>query len=341
MEENTNQNKEKIDFVIAWVDGSDEEWIKEKNKYKKAGKEDATNGKIRYRDWNQLKYWFRGVEKYAPWVNNIYFVTCGQKPEWLNENHPKLKLVNHTDYLNEKYLPTFSANPIELNFHKINGLSEKFVYFNDDMFLINPTKEEDFFKCGLPCDYYAETPLRMFGNSDAFSYMIANDLGVINTYFKKNGSIVHRIFTGTSIKYEPKANLKTIFMNLYRTYSAFDIQHIPSSFLKSTYEEVWDKEGELLDKVSCNKFRTKEDVNQYIFKYWQLCSNKFYPRRKNWGHFFVMEDETQEVIKAIHGKKYKTICINDSDSITDFEKVKNEINKAFEVKFTNKSAFEK
>ena len=150
-----------IDFVIAWVDGSDKTWQESKAKYDTKNKNE-NNGVVRYRDWDELKYWFRGVEKYAPWVNKIYFVTCGQKPKWLDENNPKLVLVNHKDYMKEDYLPTFSANPIELNFHRIKGLSEHFVYFNDDMFIINPVKEEDFFKKGLPCDSYCESPLFMY-----------------------------------------------------------------------------------------------------------------------------------------------------------------------------------
>lgn len=336
-----DSKKEKIDFVIAWVDGSDEEWSREKEKYKKPGKEDSTNSKIRYRDWDQLKYWFRGVEKYAPWVNNIYFVTCGQKPEWLNENHPKIKLVNHKDYMDEKYLPTFSANPIELNFHKIDGLSEQFVYFNDDMFLVNPVKEEDFFKNGLPCDYYAEVPLVMYGAGDPFSYMMVNDSEFINKYFNKKYSLKQGMFDYINIKYGLKTILKNIFMFQYNHYSGFDTPHIPSSFLKSTYKEVWEKEEELLDKVSCNKFRSKEDVNQYVFKFWQLCSHKFYPRERQFGYCFVASDDSKEIIKGIKSKKYKTICINDSDFVNDFEKVKNEINQAFESKFPNKSSFEK
>ena len=126
-----------IDFVIPWVDGSDLEWRKSKNKYSGKIDEPVDITDARYRDWDILKYWFRGVEKYAPWVHKIYFVTCGQKPDWLNENHDKLVLVNHEDYIPHEYLPTFSANPIELNFHRIKNLSEHFVYFNDDTFIIN------------------------------------------------------------------------------------------------------------------------------------------------------------------------------------------------------------
>lgn len=135
-----------IDFVIPWVDGSDPEWRKSKNKYSGKIDEPVDITDARYRDWDILKYWFRGVEKYAPWVHKIYFVTCGQKPDWLNENHEKLILVNHEDYIPREYLPTFSANPIELNFHRIKNLSEHFVYFNDDVFITSKVEPEVFFK---------------------------------------------------------------------------------------------------------------------------------------------------------------------------------------------------
>ena len=70
-----------IDFVITWVDGNDPAWIAERKKYNsKSGDKSDT----RFRDWELLKYWFRGVEKYAPWVRKIHFVTWGHYPSWLN-----------------------------------------------------------------------------------------------------------------------------------------------------------------------------------------------------------------------------------------------------------------
>ena len=72
-------NKKEIDFVIAWVDGGDKEWQKEKQKYlaEFLGDESIIDqGDYRYRDWELLPYWFRAVEKYAPWVRKIHFVTC-------------------------------------------------------------------------------------------------------------------------------------------------------------------------------------------------------------------------------------------------------------------------
>lgn len=77
-------HNQEIDFVIAWVDGNDPEWRKEKQKYlaEFLGEEALIDqGDYRYRDWDILHYWFRAVEKYAPWVRKIHFVTCGQIPD--------------------------------------------------------------------------------------------------------------------------------------------------------------------------------------------------------------------------------------------------------------------
>ena len=72
-----------------WVDGSDPEWQQKKARYKGTPQQAAS---VRYRDWDILKYWFRAVETYAPWVRHIYFVADNQRPSWLNFDHPKLSL---------------------------------------------------------------------------------------------------------------------------------------------------------------------------------------------------------------------------------------------------------
>ena len=69
---------DKIDFVLPWVDGSDSAWIKQRNEY--LGIKNNQTQDSRFRDWENLQYWFRGVEKFAPWVNHIYFVTWGAYP---------------------------------------------------------------------------------------------------------------------------------------------------------------------------------------------------------------------------------------------------------------------
>ena len=87
-----------IDFVVTWVDMDDPEWKKQFHQY--SGKIDNRVNEVseaRFRDYGFLKYWFRGVEKFTPWVRKVHFVTSGQQPDWLNVDHPKLNLVSHED----------------------------------------------------------------------------------------------------------------------------------------------------------------------------------------------------------------------------------------------------
>lgn len=137
-----------IDIVIPWVDGGDPAWQKLHDSYT-AGKT-ADNTEARYRDWGTLPFWFRGISRYAPWVRTVHFVTWGHLPPWLNLSCPKLHVVKHEDYIPSQYLPTFSSHTIELNLHRIPGLAEHFLYFNDDVFLAAPTTPEDFFHRACP-----------------------------------------------------------------------------------------------------------------------------------------------------------------------------------------------
>ncbi len=109
------------------MDGSDPDWLAQRREYQ-PGRGELTPGESRYRDWDNLQYWFRGVEKFAPWVNKIYFVTWGHVPKWLNTAHEKIQIVKHEDFMAPAYLPTFNINSIELNLHRIKGLSEHFVF---------------------------------------------------------------------------------------------------------------------------------------------------------------------------------------------------------------------
>ena len=175
---------EKIDFVIPWVDGNDPEWQAQKDKYYQGEKNQNKNSA--YRDWNTLRFWFRGVEKYAPWVNRIHFITWGHIPQWLNINHPKLNIVKHTDFIPDDCLPTFSANSIELHINRIDALEEHFVYFNDDTFVLAPINIEDFFINGLPADSAILSATIPSVKNEIFTYILFNDLLLINANFNKD-----------------------------------------------------------------------------------------------------------------------------------------------------------
>ena len=326
---------EPIDFVICWVDGNDPEWQKQKNYYDTSQQTDSRE--IRYRDWDNLQYWFRGVEKYASWVNKIHFVTWGHLPQWLNTDHPKLNIVRHEDYIPKKYLPTFSARPIEVNLHRIKGLAEHFVFFNDDMFIIDKVKKTDFFKKGLPRD----TGVMDIGIKldDAHGSAVYNAIVLINKYFNKKDVIKQNPFKWYNLKYGSNL-IKTLLLTPWNYFTGFYTPHLPNAFLKSTFEEVWEKENELLELTSSHKFRTKLDLTQYIFKFWQLASGNFSPRR-NMGKAFDIGSDLNEIEEVIKKQKFKLICLNDSEKINNFELTKVKIQNSFEKLLGHKSNFEK
>ena len=146
--------QDKIDFVILWVDGSDPRWLKQKNEQLKL--QGANLPENRYRDYGTLMYLFRGIEKYASWVNKVYFITWGHIPDWMDINNEKLVIVKHEEFIPKEYLPTFNSNVIEMNLHRIENLSENFVLFNDDLFILNELLPTDFFENDLPKDMYIE-----------------------------------------------------------------------------------------------------------------------------------------------------------------------------------------
>lgn len=332
--------KNKIDFVLIWVDGSDKKWQEEKIKYS-SNPDSIKNDINRYRDWGLLKYWFRGVEKFAPWVNNVYFITCGHYPEWLNLNHPKLKFLKHEDYIPKEYLPTFNCNPIELNFHRIEGLSENFVYFNDDTFLIKNVSSEDFFKNNKPRYVAACDILNSKSDNDQFIHILLNDLSIINSNFDKRKAIMGNCFKWFNFRYGLPMCMKTLFLLPFKHFSNFVDLHIPSPLKKSTIKELWEKEKEVLEKTSSNKFRSLEDVNQYLFKWYDIARGNFESFNPQIGKYFSgVSDGFETICNAIEKQKYKMICFSDDLKI-DFESAKNQVSDAFEKILPEKSGFEK
>lgn len=329
---------EPIDFILTWVDGSDPEWQKERAQY--SGEEYTERASVHYRDWGVLKYWFRAVEAYAPWVNRIHFVTCGQTPNWLNIKHPKLHLVNHRDYMPEEYLPTFSANPIELNFHRIKGLAEQFVYFNDDTFLTAPTQPEDFFKNGLPCDSATFSALIPSVKGEVITYILFNDLLLINANFSKRQCLKGKLSKWLNLIYG-KDNLKTLYYLPISKFNGFVNPHLPNAFRKSTFEEVWKAESEYLDMVSRNRFRTKEDVNQYLMRYWRLVKGEFMPRSSKVGVCCTIGTANEIIKQHIIDKDIKLLCINDNSTLVDFFEQKKWIQELMETVFKEKCTYEK
>lgn len=136
----------KIDLVYLWVDGSDAKWRAKKNKaLKDAGRPPLKDDAIRFNDNDELRYSLRSAEKFAPWINHIFIVTDAQIPKWLNIKNPKITVVDQASIMPTSILPCFNSAVIEFHLTNIPGLSEHFIYANDDMFFGHKTGPEYFF----------------------------------------------------------------------------------------------------------------------------------------------------------------------------------------------------
>ena len=324
-----------IDFVITWVDGSDPVWQAERNKYvsEKQRARDDIAGDKRYSDNGLLRYWFRGIEQFTPWVRKIYFVTYGHLPEWLNLNHPKLNIVKHEDFLPEDYRPTFSSIPLNLNLHRINGLSERFVYFNDDMFLLKPCQEDLFFKNGLPRDMGVQDIIPASA-MEAYWYIVYNDVILLNKNFKKKESLSGQAAKWINPVYG-KNMLKNILLWKFPLFSGFYETHLPAGYLKSEYEEAWKNNFAVLDEASRHKTRSFADVNEYYIRFCQLVKGEFEPINKlKTGRYCSMK--SANLPEIITSGKYSYVCINDEFPGEPFNKV----DEAFRSILPNKSGFE-
>lgn len=336
-----------IDVVIPWVDPTDKEWQASKNKFlKDLNNDKVDNSENRFRDWDNFKYVFRGIDKFMPWVHKIYLITCGQVPDWMNkEADDRLVIVNHSDYIPKEYLPTFSSHPIELNLHRIKELSEHFIYLNDDYFVINETSPEDFFVDGLPCDYALEDPITP-DHKDIFNNILINNMVLLNSHYDRRTVLKEQKKKFYSMCDKKAFVTNMCFRPLKRNhFFGLHYSHLASNILKNTIEKVWTENREILEATSSHKFRNADDVNQFIFKNEQYVTGKFHPYNINrFGRAIQLDDTiegaVEDVCRIITDSGYKMICINDCN-IEDFDNTRTKINAALEKILPNPSVWER
>ena len=327
-----------IDFIVTWVDMDDPVWKEEFHRY--SGKIDNSVNELseaRFRDYGFLKYWFRGVEKFAPWVRKVHFVTSGQKPDWLNTKHPKLNQVSHKDYIPKQYLPVFNSNLIEIYMHKVPDLSEQFVYFNDDFFITNHLSSNQFFEHGLPKDIAA---FRKNTGFSQFEKMLKNNIRLINKHFDKKEVFKKDAWKWYHPSYGKKGRLNYL-LKYYNKFITLRTPHNAQPFLKSTFNDVWKYCEKELKEMSHHRFRSNKDLTPELFKTWQICSSNFIPYNPyQHSKMFPLMIRSKKAIKAVREQTYSLVCLNDSIYIRNYQKTMENIKRSFETILPEKSLFE-
>lgn len=292
-----------MDIVITYVNGLDPLWQKDYEQY--------TNIPIlekRFRDWGTLRYLLRGVEKNMPFIRKVHLIVAreSQVPEWINQE--KVHIVYHKDIIPNKYLPTFNSNTIEMFLHRISGLDEQFLYFNDDMFPVAPCQPEDFFRDGKAVIGFSK-------------HLLA--LGMFKQICKNSNDMAYL----AACRNTPLIYLRP--------------QHICSPMFKTTFEEVHYELGSIIDN-SLTRIRTKGNITQYVFLiYMYLCGkviNKKIPKK----HFSTAIVSASCLNKFILNPTRKLMCINDVKlSDKRYNKLRATVLEAFGIRFPEKSKFEK
>ena len=329
-----------IDFVVTWVDGADPAWRRERDSFASDGGFGCSEA--RFRDWGLLRYWFRGVERFAPWVDKVHFVTWGHLPPWLNAGHPKLRVVNHREFIPQEYLPTFNTNAIELNLHRIPGLSDRFAYFNDDVFLLRPAGPEFFFRDGLPCDFFCLDAPKFASNT--ISHIVGEDLAAVNDSF--TAAEIYRRNRWKMLA--PSLGFRRIRRNVAmrrlfkRFIPGFENRHSFLAFRKSTFEEVWSAMGDRLDATCRNRFRGRLDLSDWLMRYWRLAKGEYFcgsPGEFSCAHLTL----ENAVIWAgrIADRTYSVLCVNDNSLLSDFGTVRDTVSSALASILSDRCSFEK
>ena len=174
---------------------------------------------------------------------------------------------------------------------------------------------------------------------EGIPHIIVNNLCVLSDYFDFKLQFKKNLTKWINPRYG-KYMLSTLFLLPWKEFAGFYELHTPYSYLKETFREVWEKEEKYLEEVCEHKFRDDKDVNQWLMRYWQLANGNFVPRSPDFGKMYIINDDTTLILKDIEMNKHKTICINDSSKISNFEKTKSEVLRAFEKKFPQKSNYE-
>ena len=321
-----------IDLVYLWCEDNPQrqklrnEWKKKLGIMTNANTNglQATN-KGRFVSNDELKYSLRSVEKYAPWINKIYIVTDNQIPKWLNTKHPKIKIVDHKEIMPASARPNFNSAAIEFTIVNIPGLSEHFLYANDDMMFGDKVEPGDFFKDGKPIYVLNKKLPQEVEEDNNYAVVLNNSYEAVKQKFGDN----------PWIRRWPHHNIdpyiKTNILNTNRDF----------------------KEG--IEETMNSHFRSNKTIERQIYLYYSILTGNGYYKVQTRAGLYNLKSKLFGTFKpmslymAIHNienlptrlkkNKYKLFCTNDNEFTTDCDRAN--YKGVMEKIFPDKSEFEK
>lgn len=309
-----------IDVVFTWVDDSDIKWKEKYKNYKsevdieKLGNFSTDNA--RFNNHDELRYSIKSIELYLPWVRNIFIITDNQNPLRC-ESNKKIKIIDHKEIIDDKYLPTFNSHVIEAHLHKVPNLAEHFIYFNDDVFVARPLPPGHFFK------------------SNGLSSLFISRKSLKNMSLKGTETPTLSASTKSAKIFDEDFNIN-IDTPLVHTY-------VPLQ--KSFFELAWKEYETEITLFLSNKFRTNNDINMATFFVpWLAYIKGKATLERDVCHYFNIRSKAarsyykSQKIKKITGEQPHSFCANDFNSETaNLDNYKEHLKEALEDQFNSSS----
>lgn len=295
-----------IDLIITYVNNADRNWLQDFIRTTSLHKPTPT----RFRSWGTLKYLFRGIESYMPFIRNVILVVAreSQVPVWVDKS--KVRIVYHRDFIPEQFLPTFNSCTIESYFWRIPDLADRIIYFNDDIFPIGPMAESTFFTGNTPHIKFVE-----------------------HEKYAKNNMFRSQCRSGVDLV------TRALDLPKYAEGTTLRPYHISTAFTRSCLETV----GKLCESLLPNtltRMRSTKNVNQYIYPYYHYFTNDYVSQTVNYKYFSLEDRNISEITNEIRQENYQLICLNDSDKIRDYATTRAKLLAGFACKFPGRSRFE-
>lgn len=269
-----------MDAVILYCEVNEEF----KNRYNECNLEDCYNleSNIRFRSYGVLDLQIRLMRKNMPFINNIFVIVSDetQIPEGFDTDI--CKFVFHKEIIPGTVLPTFNSYVIEMFIHNIEELDEEFIYFNDDMFVINEMDPEDFFKEGVPCYDFNKNTLPV---DDRLREKIP----------------VNCVYNSTRI-------IKRV-LDMYEDSEIIEYRNNGRPLLKSKCKEIFDKiENDII--ANCTILREKNNFNINIFSNYNIILRNYH--KAIYNAVFLYNDNIDTIINTINGNEKQLLCVNDA-----------------------------
>jgi hypothetical protein len=229
-----------VDAVFTWVDGNDPVWLHNRaNALRNYGSSDQPAAEAlspaRFQDNDEMRYALRSLALYVPWLRRVHVITAGQKPEWINTE--TVTIVDHKDILpSQDLLPVFSSRPIELCAHRIPGLAEHFICFNDDFMIGRSLDPTDFFRAdGTPLVWAV----------------------------RRGRKTMRKLLTSpTHISLHKSAVARShhLIQKQYGRTFPIVMRHFPKSMTVSTANAVWETFPQEVQQTLSSRFRADTDI---------------------------------------------------------------------------------